>query len=126
MGEVTRLYLFEDVQLDRDRIQLLSVDLGAHAARRVIVRALEDIAVRLTRIESAYEKGDLSDIRTGARRLIKIADQTGLTSVCETAEAVQSLCESDDSAALGAAIARLIRVGEMSLVTIWDVHDVSL
>lgn len=126
MGNVTRLYYSEDVRMDSERLQILAADLGPSGAERVIGKAMEEIAVRLTRIENAYDEGDLDRVAKCARSLIAIADQTGLTTVRDNAHAVWQLCGSSDAAALGACVARLVRVGEMSLVSIWDVHDVSL
>jgi NAD(P)H-nitrite reductase large subunit len=126
LGNVTRLYHCEDVRLDRDRLRILAADLGEIGAERVIGRAIEEIAVRLTRIENAYAEGDVRRVAKGARSLIAIADQTGLSTVRDIAADVTALCSDDSGAALGACVSRLIRVGEMSLVTIWDVHDVSL
>ncbi len=126
LGNVTRLYHCEDVKLDFDRLRILSAELGEAGAERVIGRAMEEIAVRLTRIENAYSECDIARVSKGARSLIAIADQTGLSAVANIAADVTRVCSQDDGAALGACVARLIRVGEMSLVSIWDVHDVSL
>jgi len=126
LGNVTRLYFSEDVRLDSARLQALAADLGSAGAERVIGKAMEEIAVRLTRIENAYDAGEIERVAKCARSLIAIADQTGLATVRDMAQAVWQLCGSTDSAALGACVSRLIRVGEMSLVTIWDVHDISV
>lgn len=126
MGSVTRLYHVEDVQLDGDRMQLLVADLGRPGAERVIARAMEEIAVRLTRIENAYSDGALDRVAKGARGLAALADQTGMATVRDIALAVARLATSTDATALGALVARLVRVGEMSLVSASDVHDVSV
>lgn len=126
MGSVTRLYHVEDVQLDHDRMRLLVADLGRTGAERVIARAMEEIAVRLTRIENAYSDGALDRVAKGARGLAAIADQTGLATVRDIALTVARLSSTPDATALGASVARLVRVGEMSLVSVCDVHDVSV
>ncbi len=126
MGNVTRLFHCESVRLDVDRLSLLSSELGDAGAVRVIGRAMEEIAVRLTRLENAYAEGDLERVAKGARGLRAIAEETGLTSVRDIADDVFALSSSHDAAAFGACVSRLIRVGEISLVSIWDVHGVSL
>ncbi len=126
MGTVTRLYHCEEVVLDRDCLGALAADLGRVGAERVIDRAMEEIAVRLTRIENALNDCDLMQVEKCAQSLVAIADQTGMTTVKEICGTVVDACQCRDSTALGACVARLIRVGEMSLVTIWDVHDLSM
>lgn len=126
VASVTRLYHVEDIDLDRDRQVELVRDLPEIEADRLLGRALEEIAARLTRIETSHAQGDLNRVQSGARGLAAIADQTGLISVRRLALLVADLCRSRDSAALAANVARLIRVGEMSLVTVWDVNDISL
>ncbi|MGI1662006.1 hypothetical protein ACRDNQ_07185 [Palleronia sp. KMU-117] len=126
MIKVTRLYHVEVVRFDNSRLQALVADLGDAGADRVISRAMEEIAVRLSRIEAAYDAGALDRVGKGARSLVAIADQTGLASVRDAAGAVASLSTSHDSTALAACVARLIRVGETSLVTVWDAHGISL
>lgn len=126
MAQITRLYHFEEVRLDKRRLRLLAADLGDAGADRVVSRAMDEIAVRLTRIETAYEARALARVANGARGLAVISDQTGLSGLRDVALAVAGLAGTRDSAALAACVARLIRVGEMSLVTVWDVHDISL
>lgn len=126
MGKVTRLYHAEAVRFENTRLQALVADLGDVGADRVISRAMEEIAVRLSRIEAAYDAGALDRVGKGARSLVAIADQTGLASVRDAALVVAGLSASHDSTALAACVARLIRVGETSLVTVWDVHGISL
>ena len=126
MSKVTRLYLVEDVEFDRARQMALVDTLGEVETDRVIGRAIEEIAARLTRIERAFERGELARLEKGARGLATIAAQTGLPTVHRIAMIVAGLTTTNDAPALAANISRLIRVGEVSLITIWDVHDVSV
>lgn len=126
MSNVTRLHLVEDVQFERARQIALVQALGEAEADRVIGRAIEEIAVRLTRIERAYAQGELFRVEKGARGLAAIAEQTGLPTVRRLALVVADLTATNDPPALAANISRLIRVGEISLVTIWDVQDISV
>lgn len=126
MSKVTNLFLVEDVEFDRAR-QIALVDaMGEAEADRIIGRAIEEIAARLTRIERAFEQGELARVEKGARGLATLAEQTGLPTVRRLALIVADLTRSSDTAALAANISRLIRVGEVSLITIWDVHDISV
>lgn len=49
-----------------------------------------------------------------------------MTTLARVARDVAELCQADDSAALSAAMARLTRVGERSLIAVWDLQDMSL
>jgi hypothetical protein len=126
MGEVIRLYHAEDVRFEETQLRLLVANLGDARADKVMGRALDEIAVRLARIEAAYSSGALDRVGKGARGLAAIASQTGLASVREAAWAVAELSTSRDSTALAACVARLMRVGQASLVTVWDAHGISL
>jgi hypothetical protein len=126
MGQVTRLYHVEELRLDDRRLRALVANPRDRGAERVVTRAMGEIAVRLARIESAYAIGALDRVGRGAHSVLAIADQTGLASLRDAAAAVTGLAQSRDSAALAACVARLIRVGEMSIVTVSDVHDLSL
>lgn len=126
MSKVTKLYLVEDVEFDRARQVALVETLGEAEADRVIGRAIEEIAARLTRIERAFGHGELARVEKGARGLATIAEQTGLPTVRRIATIVAELTGTNDTPALAANISHLIRVGEVSLITIWDVHDISV
>ena len=126
MSKMTKLYLVEDVEFDRARQVALVETLGEAEADRVIGRAIEEIAARLTRIERAFAHGELARVEKGARGLATLAEQTGLPTVHRIAMVVADLTSTNDTPALAANISRLIRVGEVSLITIWDVHDISV
>jgi len=126
LGTVIRLYPGENVRVDDQRLHGFLSRRQRLDAGRKLARALDEMAVRLSRIESAYEAGAIDRVEKGARSLASLADQTGLPTLRATAIAVAQLSRSHDSTALAACIARLIRVGEMSLVMVGDVHGISV
>jgi hypothetical protein len=126
MGEVIRLYHAEAVRFEDAQLRQLTSDLGRARADRVIGRAMDEVAVRLARIEAAYTVGALDRVGKGARGLMAIAGQTGLASVRDAARDVAELSTSRDGTALAACVARLLRVGEASLVTVSDGQGISL
>jgi hypothetical protein len=126
MGQVTRLYHSEELRLDTPRVRALVTGPRIAGADRAVTRTMGEIAVRLARIESAYGSGALDRVARGALGIAAIADQTGLAGLRDAAKAVTTLARSHDSAALAACVARLIRVGEMSIVTVSDEHDLTL
>ena len=104
MGQVARLYHAEELHLDSRRLRALVADPHDVGADRVVTRAMDEIVVRPTPIETAYGIGALDRVGRGAQSIVAIADRTSLA----------------------ACAARLIRMGEMSLVTVSNVHDLSL
>lgn len=129
MWVVTKLYSLthvETVRLDPDRLGVLYSQLGPVAAEDVICRAIEELAVRLTRCERQWRQDSLAELRRSARSLVAIADQVGMVALARIAGDVTSTIDTGDPAAIGATLFRLIRVGERSLTAIWDLQDLSV
>ena len=116
----------EPVRLDPDRLDNLYRQLGTGAAENVICRAIEELALRLTRCELHWRRQNWEALYKGARSLVGIADQVGMTALVRVAGDVAGAAESGDPAAIGATLFRLIRVGEKSLVAVWDAQDLSV
>lgn len=116
----------ETVQLDRDRVRDLFQQLGDVAAEDVIGRAVGELATRLSRCERLWRQGDLERLRKCARSLIGISDQIGMSKLARVAGDVAGAAECGDDAALGATLYRLIRIGDKSLATVWNLHGLSL
>ena len=126
VGEVLTLRQTEPVRLDPQRLELLYSQMGEAAADDVICRAVEELAVRLTRAERLWRSGEWREMGRTARSLIAIADQVGMTKLARIAGDVARTAQSGDSAAVGATLGRLIRVGERSLTAVWDLQDMSV
>lgn len=126
LGTVIKLYPGEAVRVDDQGLHRFLAGRGDPEASRALARTLDEMAVRLSRIENAYDAGAIERVEKGARGLAALADQTGFRTLRAAAIAVAELSRSRDSTALAACVARLIRVGEMSLVTVGDVHGISL
>jgi hypothetical protein len=123
MGEVVRLYHTEALRFREARLRYLAGDPGGD---RAFARTMEEIAVRLARIESAYAAGAFDRMGKGARALAVTAEDTGLVSVRDAANAVADLSESRDNTALAACVARLLRVGQASLAMVWDTEHIMI
>ena len=126
MGTVTRLFVVDDVELDERRMQLLVREKGMRVAESIVSRAMEEIATRLTHLETLFAAGDFGEVEKAARALAAIAAETGLVSVSRSAYDLAGLGRAYDSATTAAVLSRLIRVGEMSLVMAWDTHDAQI
>lgn len=116
----------EKVRLDNKRLEELYQQLGPVAAENVISRAMEELAVRLAKVARAYNRRDLNEIRKIAHSIKVIADQVGMSTLGCVAADVAALTARNDGAALAATTARLTRLGERSLMAVWDLQDLSV
>ena len=56
----------------------------------------------------------------------EIAEQLGMTSLSIAAKNVTQTIDQGDEVAKAATLTRLFRIGEQSLMAVWDVQDMSL
>lgn len=123
LEQVTLLRQDEPVRLDPGRLEDLYTQLGQHAAEDVVCRALEEMAARLSHIETSFRAGQIEDMRKNARGLGAISDQLGMSMLARVARDVTACADSGDPVAQAATLARLLRIGERSLTEIWDVQE---
>jgi len=116
----------EKVRLDNKRLEELYNQLGPANAENVISRAMEELAVRLARVASAYGTGNLQELKKVANSITIIADQVGMSTLGRVASDVAQLTGRNDGAALAATTTRLTRLGERSLMAVWDLQDLSV
>ena len=126
MATTMRLMFDEKVRLDSDRLAELYVQLGETGAQDVVCRAMEELAVRLTRINEAYQTNKTRDLRKGAKGLVGIAEQVGMQRLADVARDVRNCADENDPIALAATMARLLRIGDCSLTAVWDLQDLSV
>lgn len=116
----------ENVRLDPDRLGNLYCQLGEAGAEDVVCRAIEELAVRLSHCERLWRQQSWDKLRKCARSLVAIADQIGMTVLARVADDVTCAVDAADTAAIGATLYRLLRVGERSLTAVWDLQDLSV
>ena len=126
MSAVLKLAHDESVRLDRSQLEVLYQTLGPTGADKVVNHALEEISISLTRGVKEYRQGRLDELRATVRGLTAVAQQVGMMTLARVARDVQELSLTHDAAALGATMARLTRIGETSLVAVWDLQDLSV
>lgn len=126
MAALSNLNLAETVNIDVDRLMLLMRDLGAAGAERVVDRAVDEIAGRLLLVETAWASADFATVERIAQSLIAVADQIGMHLLAHVACDVAGLAGSGDDTALAASVARLQRVGESSLLAVWNAQALKL
>ena len=121
MDAVARIRHQEFAGLDVTRLKTLVDDYGESGAERFVGRALESIAVRLSKAERAWRRGDTVRLCHGARELSDVAGQIGLTGLERVAMDVSTVAITGDVVALGATVARMLRLGESSLMSAWNI-----
>lgn len=126
MTTVTRLVPPDTPFVDPSCIENLVRQIGKGAAERFVGRALEDLALVLNRVERAKSEGDWDAMISHAGSLGSIAEELGLVTLATVAGALADPLRRGDAAAAFAIVARLVRVGEKSLVSVWSTHDMSL
>ena len=124
MEDVRVLPQDESVRLDPDRLQTLYDQLGEAGAEDVVCRAMEELAVRLSMTERLFRQDRLEEMRKAARSLTGIADQIGMNTLSRVAQDVTNCIDAHDHVALTATLSRLLRIGERSLIEIWDMQGV--
>ncbi len=124
--QIAVLVFDEKVWLDSDRLAELYVQLGEAGAQDVVCRAMEELAVRLARVDEAFRTYKLAVLRKSTKGLIGIAEQVGMQRLADVARDVCKCADGPDPVALGATMARLQRIGDRSLTAVWDLQDMSV
>lgn len=123
---VARLDFAESVQVDTARLEEICDVLGVHAGEAAICAAMEEMAGLVRAAQGAWERCDLDELHLGARHVRGVSERLGLVTLARVARNLAELCRGSDAAALAAVVARLERLGEQSLIAIWEVQDVSV
>ena len=126
MKQVTLLEQQEAVGLDTGQLRALHARLGQSGAEDLVCRALEDIALRLSHAGHCYREARPGELRKTAQGIGAAAEQIGLHLLARVAADVAACIGTGDRTALGATLARLLRVGERSLCEAWELQDLSI
>ncbi len=110
----------EPARLNHERLRRLFAELGPEAGEAVVTRALEELAVRLARLGRAQSAGDIDALHRTARGMAAIAEQLGMEALARAARDACACAAAGDAVALAAVLARLDRLGERSLLAVWD------
>lgn len=126
MTVISKIVHMERARFDRAKLEELVLMIGEPAAEDLFGRAMEQIAVSVNRIEGAARNGDRAALVASANAIRVLAEELGLSTLVSAADAVLVTAERGDPVALGATTARLIRVGEGSLLCVWEIGDFRL
>ncbi|WP_371169510.1 hypothetical protein [Aliiroseovarius sp. 2305UL8-7] len=126
MSVVMNLNLKESVHLDRSQFEALYVQLGPTTADKEVNQTLEELAISLANVQKSHRSGQVEEVRDHVRSLTKIANKLGMTSLGRVARDVLDLSRGHDPAGFAATLSRLSRIGERSLIAVWDIQDMSV
>ncbi|SHH06382.1 hypothetical protein SAMN05444003_1902 [Cognatiyoonia sediminum] len=96
---------------------------GPDVAEDVVFAALEDMAAKIERLRLLWSESQLEDLRPLARRLHKISDGAGLTSLSAAVEAFRGAVTTENAVTMSATFQRIDRCLDASVETIWRVFD---
>ncbi|MCB2136942.1 MAG: hypothetical protein KDE08_13510 [Rhodobacteraceae bacterium] len=116
----------ERVRINPDRLAALCAELGEAGAELVVLRSIEDISARLLDVQRLAQVSNTAAIIATASCLAEIADDIGMSSLARVAGDVARSGRAGDGTALSATIARLLRIGDRSLMTVWDLQDITV
>jgi hypothetical protein len=126
MKHVIQITPIESIDVDQDRLNALYTQLGEAGAEDVVCRAMEELALRLSHCDRQFRTSAWVDLRKSVRSLIAIADQIGMSAVSTVASHVTDCIDQENKIALAATLGRLIRIGEESLTTVWNLQDIKI
>ena len=115
----------ENVRLDSFQLVELYDRLGPIAAEDFISTTMEDLAVQLAKLSRVYHADEIVGVRQVAKQISDLAERIGMQIVADVAADVADLSVRNDGAAFAATVARLERVGETSLLAVWELQGLS-
>ena len=116
----------ENVRVDGDRLGALICRLDPRDAEDMVGRAVEELAIRLSRCEAAARDGDPVALRPHVESLTGLSGQLGMTALARAARQVICCIDAGDPTATAATTARLVRVADQSLHAVWDIGGLSV
>jgi len=123
---IKSLPLAEAVVLDKNRLSEIVARLGPLGADDLISRMMEELAVQLAKVHKGFRRGSVNEVREAARKIAEVAAHVGMPGLSRVAGDVRRLAQQRDTAALAATVERLGRIGESSLMQVWDLQDLTM
>ena len=123
MSIVTVLQCNRNPAMDPGPLSEIYKDLGDKVAEETICRALEDIAIRLNRLQDIRAVAGFDELARQSNRLAAVALGIGLTEVSTAARHVATCAAQKDGVALEATLCRLERGFDLAISQVWDFRD---
>ncbi len=109
----------ERIRLDPARIGFLYAELGSAQLQLMLDRAMAEFSLLHEEMSTQYAGHDLPALARSLRRLNRISDHLGLTTVARIADDVTACLLRGDSTALAATWARLSRSADQARQGNW-------
>lgn len=87
---------------------------------------LDELALKLSQIGPAWRDSRFDSVATFCRDVADIAVELQFERLARVARTALMLTSQNDGVALAANLARLMRLGESVLTTVWDLQDASV
>jgi hypothetical protein len=123
---IARLNPRERVVLDDRPIEDLCALMGFDRAEALVATAMEELAVWMSRSEKLRRAGNRDELARLARQAATVGGKLGMPQLARVGQQVADLAPHADEATLAAVAARMARLGEGSLVAVWDLQGQSL
>ena len=123
MAQISMLLHDEHLPFSTSKIDEIYSEFAPQRAQKIINGALDEFAIRLSVLECAGKQNKRAAIRKAVDALMSIGQQIGLGSLTDAAHNVRALTASSDDPALAAAVERLVRLGDMCLISLWAIQD---
>lgn len=116
----------ERVRQDAEPIATMYRNLGTVSAEQVVTRALGELALTMAGLANQVRAHELQDVERQLRRLQRMSENLGMTSLGVVAGDVRTCIDRGDVTAFSAVWARLLRIAERSLMADKDLLDQTL
>ncbi len=116
----------ERVRQDAEPIATMYRNLGTVSAEQVVTRALGELALTMAGLANQVRAHELQDVERQLRRLQRMSENLGMTSLGLVAGDVRACIDRGDVTAFSAVWARLLRIAERSLMADKDLLDQTL
>jgi len=111
------------VRQDAEPIATIYRNLGTTSAEQVVTRALGELALTMAGLASRVKAHDMGDLSRQLRRLQRMSEGLGMTSLGLVSADVRVCLDQGDVTAFSAVWARLMRIAERSLSSDKDLLD---
>jgi len=111
------------VRQDAEPIATIYRNLGTASAEQVVTRALGELALTMAGLAANVRSQEMTDVTRQLRRLQRMGENLGMTSLGLVASDLRSCLENGDATAFSAVWARLMRIAERSLASDKDMLD---
>ncbi|WP_424933962.1 hypothetical protein [Amaricoccus macauensis] len=108
----------EVANIDTSRILVLRQSVGDERCREIIEEVVYHLSERLTKLETALHEWDGAEMRALASRLASLSEQVGLADFARVSRDLCQCIDAEDPIATGAVAARLLRLGDESILSV--------